>query len=819
MEKRIRKYERFRYSDDSVQNALEEIRRKSLSLSAASRKYGIPKGTLFNKLKGKVPLIRKMGPETVLTIAEEAQLEKWIIEKALLGFPMHPDEVKDSVQRVLKGINRQNPFVDDRPGRKWLKLFLNRHKNVTQRNAEIISKARASVSEEGIRSWFQELEQYLQNENCADILIDPMRIFNADETGLQTCPKSGKLLGPKNYRNFYEIASGPEKECVTVLCTFSAAGASVPPMVVYPYKRIPRDIAANFPDDWGIGRSDSGWMTSATFYEFIGNIFLPWLQKHQIKLPILLLLDGHKSHIGMDLYNLCTQNGIILYCLLPNATHILQPCDVSVFKSIKVHWKKIVLQHKQKTTKSVNKNVFATLFKEAYENAIQPNTIKHGFRKCGIFPFTADAVDYSQCISKRREEQKKKSCKDSIIDTSEYQTALKVMEHHLDLNLLLTFKNSTIRNETTDSPLFKIWKLIKEGSGEQHAIENVHDEDKIISNTIEENTYSDIEMIDLSNDVFSPEEFMRLPIEIDGIVYESTDDLNNDQIFLNEKSYLDKVEEKQQNIELIGKEVINEEESHNVCIGILTAIINAVIDKVEKKNLESYPKIIVHSNINVKDVWLEHLHWPKIDQKGIKRKSTRAMPFAITSMKWKKYVEDIEARKKEEEDLKIQKKHDREQKNREKANKREKPKKVKKGKLKAAEAETAMEGYKMSVMSEPEERMQSTRKGKQKLPETVTSLPENGLPKEFEEHPITVGSYVIAKYKQRYYPGIVLSIEDTEYELRAMTPVGTNYFKWPNPPDQIWYKKTDIKEAIEAPKLIKRDCYECPEMCKYNSKL
>ncbi|KAJ8969389.1 hypothetical protein NQ314_001788 [Rhamnusium bicolor] len=526
-----------------------------------------------------------MGPDTVLTVAEEAQLEKWIIEKALLGFPMHPDELKDSVQRVLKTINRPNPFVDDRPGRKWLKLFLNRHPKITQRSAEIISKARASVSEAGIRNWFQELNEYLQHENCAEILNDPSRIFNGDETGLQTCPKTGKLLGPKNYRNFYEIASGPEKECITVLCTFSAAGDSAPPMVVFPYKRIPRDIAVSFPDDWGIGRSDSGWMTSATFYEYIANIFLPWILKRHIKLPILLLLDGHKSHIGMDLYNLCTQKGIMLYCLLPNATHILQPCDVSVFKSIKVHWKEIVRQHKHKTTKSITKNTFIPLFKKAYEQGVQPSIIKHGFRKCGIFPFDADAVDYSRCISKRREEQKNNSDKQNTIDVSEYQTTLKVMEYHIDSELLLKFKSSTIGSEITESPLFNMWKTIEEGSNKEIATETVHDYNQIVSNNnIQDNTFINIEMIDLSNEIFLSEELMRLPVEIDGVVYENAD-FNNDPTFsnVNRSSDVDQSDGKGQKMEPVRIKVLHQGESQNVCHEILEIIITAVYQEVAKK--------------------------------------------------------------------------------------------------------------------------------------------------------------------------------------------------------------------------------------------
>ncbi|KAG5893962.1 hypothetical protein JTB14_027710 [Gonioctena quinquepunctata] len=123
---------------------------------------------------------------------------------------MHPDKVKDSVQRILKFL-----FTDDGPGKNWLKLFLQRHPKVTQPNTEIISKGRASVTEEGIRIWFRELEDYLISENVADILSCGNN-FNADETGLQTCSKSGKLLGPKNYKFFYELASEPEKKCITV---------------------------------------------------------------------------------------------------------------------------------------------------------------------------------------------------------------------------------------------------------------------------------------------------------------------------------------------------------------------------------------------------------------------------------------------------------------------------------------------------------------------------------------------------------------------------------------------------------------------------
>nr|CAI5819966.1 unnamed protein product [Callosobruchus analis] len=89
---------------------------------------------------------RKMGPAIILTKEEEDELVIWNLNKAKLGFLLSGDDVKDSIQDILKHFPRPNPFKDDRPGKKWLALFLNRHPKVVKRNAEAISTARATVT-------------------------------------------------------------------------------------------------------------------------------------------------------------------------------------------------------------------------------------------------------------------------------------------------------------------------------------------------------------------------------------------------------------------------------------------------------------------------------------------------------------------------------------------------------------------------------------------------------------------------------------------------------------------------------------------------
>lgn len=122
--------------------------------------------------------------------------------------------------------------------------------------------------------------------------------------------------------------------------TFSASGLVIKPMTIYPYKRIPEKVALSVPTGWGIGRSDTGWMTAAVFHDFIENVFYPGLMENNITLPVILFVDGHKTHVTIEVSELCRRLKIHLIALYPNATRILQPADVAAFRPLKVGWRK-----------------------------------------------------------------------------------------------------------------------------------------------------------------------------------------------------------------------------------------------------------------------------------------------------------------------------------------------------------------------------------------------------------------------------------------------------------------------------------------------
>ena len=182
-------------------------------------------------------------------------------------------------------------------------------------------------------------------------------------------------------------------------------------MVVYPYKRFsPENIAKSVPDGYVIGHSPTGFMTADTFFTCIKTGLYPQLVADNVQFPVLVLFDGHKSHISMDLHDFYKAHSIHLYLLYPNSTHILQPCDVAIFRPLKQAWRQVVAKHAQESTEAITKVNFAPLFNQAFEQASDPLVIKKAFECCGLYPFDPNAPDYTKCISTRRLAMKKDDC-------------------------------------------------------------------------------------------------------------------------------------------------------------------------------------------------------------------------------------------------------------------------------------------------------------------------------------------------------------------------------------------------------------------------
>lgn len=247
------------------------------------------------------------------------------------------------------------------------------------------------MTEDKLKSWFKGVENYLISKDLLD--IDGTRKYNCDETAFLLNPEGGTVLTQKGEKTVYSHVHD-DKECLATLVCGNAAGQLVPSLAMFPYKRLPTNIASSMPKGWGIGHSDNGWMTGEKFYEYIANVFHPLLVEN-VQFPVVLFVDGHCSHLTFPLSQLCREKNIEIIALYPNATHILQPMNVAVFRPLKSAWAKVVLQWRlDQDGERLRRDQFAPLLDKALNDVDLDKVLKSGFRSTGFHPFTGDAINY-----------------------------------------------------------------------------------------------------------------------------------------------------------------------------------------------------------------------------------------------------------------------------------------------------------------------------------------------------------------------------------------------------------------------------------------
>lgn len=240
---------------------------------------------------------------------------------------------------------------------------------------------------------------------------------------------------------------------------------------------------SSVPTEWGIGLSDSGWMKSETFYEFIANIFHPLLLQNNIKLPVILFVDGHKSHLTYQLSTLCSDLQIILVALYPNSTRILQPADVAAFRPLKEGLKKGVFEWRKQNGSmlAVTKVDFALILQNVIKETITPDILKNGFRACGLYPWNPNNINFDKCLGTNLVAAVDKHCLTE--NNLNFENFCEIIGPEI-VTKCYTFNDSIeitpISNEM--NALLNIFNLLKETSNNEGEICIQHQDDFIIDN-------------------------------------------------------------------------------------------------------------------------------------------------------------------------------------------------------------------------------------------------------------------------------------------------------------------------------------------------
>ncbi|KAK9752183.1 DDE superfamily endonuclease [Popillia japonica] len=104
-------------------------------------------------------------------------------------------------------------------------------------------------------------------------------------------------------------------------------------------------------------------------------------------------MDSHASHVSPETLKLAANNDIHIVTFPAHRTHITQPLDGRVYKSLKSNWKRGLDNFMRNNPREKPSRVdFNRLLKPVWHGTFQPLTIIHSFEKTGIFPINTKAI-------------------------------------------------------------------------------------------------------------------------------------------------------------------------------------------------------------------------------------------------------------------------------------------------------------------------------------------------------------------------------------------------------------------------------------------
>lgn len=363
---------------------IDKVKRGILSIRKASLEYKIPFSTLQSYTSGR----RKYenvtgGRRPVLALDEERRLADYLKTLEKWGFGLSRNEVMDCVQEYVTQNNIKNSFKDNRPGEDWF-LGFKRRNRLSIKKPQALEYSRKKMTDPFvIQDYFDLLYQQLTELNLFE---KPSHIWNLDETSVCTDPSKTKVVGEKG-KSCSRTIGGSGKENITCLVAVNAAGGKAPPLVIFKGKNVWSSWVPEEDDlysNMSFAASTNGWITSDIFYNYLEKSLIPEMKNER---PVLLIYDGHSTHVTSRVVELAQLHNINILKLPPHTSHLLQPLDLAVFKSLKDKWdQKLCNWQRKHNGMRIPKKNFATLLARTWVE-LNPEIIANGFHKAGIVPF------------------------------------------------------------------------------------------------------------------------------------------------------------------------------------------------------------------------------------------------------------------------------------------------------------------------------------------------------------------------------------------------------------------------------------------------
>ena len=153
---------------------------------------------------------------------------------------------------------------------------------------------------------------------------------------------------------------------------------------------------------WSFSTTSKGFVTAETFVDVLSDL-VKFVYDHNITKPIILFLDGAAPNnltISICMAEYCKRVQFQQWLFKPNMTHLIQPLDLTVMKSLKDALKRRVNAWQQSNFTSLTKYTIVPLLRESVEEMLthSPGVIANGFRRAGLVPWDPSAPESQKML-------------------------------------------------------------------------------------------------------------------------------------------------------------------------------------------------------------------------------------------------------------------------------------------------------------------------------------------------------------------------------------------------------------------------------------
>jgi DDE superfamily endonuclease/Tc5 transposase-like DNA-binding protein len=376
--------------ESGVQMAIRQAKHGiERSLNAAADANGVARSTVKHRAAGR--LERNPWGRTLLHKYQEEQIREWITELEKWGFPMRVNMLPQVVNSIASF-----PPGQKEVGKNWVTRFIKRNglHSILSRNLD--SQRAFNNDPDVIQDWFAFYRVISKRYK-----IRQRNMYNFDEKGVLfgISANSRVILTSKDYRTLAirkSVQQPGSRESVSLIESFCADGSALPPLVIWKGKQHQSNWYKT--DDkgdrkgWTYAFSDNGWTDNDLGYEYIQAFDRATASKSPANEHRLVIMDNHGSHVTWRFIKFALERRIVLVCLPPHSTHLLQPCDVGLFQPLQAAYGRQVDNHCRAGHTGVNKESFLKLYSEARKIAFTKDNILAAWRGTGLAPYNPNAV-------------------------------------------------------------------------------------------------------------------------------------------------------------------------------------------------------------------------------------------------------------------------------------------------------------------------------------------------------------------------------------------------------------------------------------------